>query len=189
MSKVSLPELGASRYRPNEAAERFVDRSTAVENVERVLNCLTKALTLHSEKACYVYGMGAHPRSTYQKISEKSGVELVLCRSVLPGAWKFFSPIIASYEGVIKINDPYKLTDVFLPLMKLAMVGVYIFDASLKVDFVERIRDGSGKKSYDFGITKDDGYIIYMVDGDSEESPTGYVEVINYGASAMWKDF
>ncbi|RIZ70863.1 MAG: hypothetical protein D0528_00680 [Methylococcales bacterium] len=130
-------------------------------------------------KVCYIFGMGALPLSFYKKIEIMIGVEVVFYRTVLPPILKFLGFFIASYEGLVKIHNPLMLHGVFEILMSQSMVGLYIFDTEIETDFVNSVQNMQFK--YDFGVKKDEGYLIYLVDADNDRSDTGIIEIISFG--------
>jgi hypothetical protein len=156
-------------------------RDTSFEDVARILRQLSKALSLADERVCYVFGMGAQPKTKYDSLRGMAGVSVTFARSVLPKYVRFLSPVVASYEGLIKIEDPSRLSDVFLELMDRSMTGVYCFRRQIEHEFVATVRKETKSRRYDFGAKEDSGYCFYIVDADSDESKTGLVEIVSYG--------
>ncbi|MFZ6735852.1 hypothetical protein ACO0LG_28290 [Undibacterium sp. Ji42W] len=157
------------------------DRDVSYAEVEAVLTKLARFQDDRDEVVCYVYGMGAHPRSTYQSMQKLDGVHVEFFRSLLPRKLPFLTWFIASYEGLIRIEDLSLLPNVFLTLMELSMVGVYFMDKELASGFVMSVKEKRQGALIDFGIKDDAGYSIYIVDADNVESMTGMIEIISYG--------
>ena len=65
------------------------------------------------------------------------------------------------------------------------MAVIYIFDASFESTFLEAVERKPCDES--FGIKKDPGYLIYLVDEDRDDSPTGAVEFLSYSRLGPWK--
>jgi hypothetical protein len=124
--------------------------------------------------------MGAHPIATYKSLEGKPGLRVVFFRSVLPKQFRFLQWIVASYEGLIRIDLASMLPDVFLTLMQQSMVAAYFMSTELETTFVRTVSE-RGRGFIDFGIKSDPGYSIYMVDADSGDVRTGIVEIVSYG--------
>ncbi|MBI3729054.1 MAG: hypothetical protein HY254_12085 [Burkholderiales bacterium] len=161
------------------------DRDVSRAEIEAVLVKLAQSQGNNSAVACYVYGMGAHPRSTYQSMQKLDGVHVEFFRSALPRKLRFLSWVVASYEGLIRIEDLSRLPNVFLTLMKLSMVGVYFMDKELANGFVQSVEVKREGTLIDFGIKDDPAYSIYIVDADNAESVTGMVEIVSYGRNVQ----
>jgi hypothetical protein len=134
-----------------------------------------------SGKVCYVFGMGKHPKSTYVALKSSHGIEVVWYGSLLPNYFGPLRLLVASYEGIVKIFDPNKVKGVFETLSKMAMVGVYIFDANMENAFIETVKSKKYSQYADEVIKEDKGYFIYKIDADSVESSTGIFEIVSYG--------
>lgn len=134
-----------------------------------------------SDKSCYIFGMGKHPKSTYTNLKKTSGVEVVWCGSLLPKYLGPLSLLIASYEGIVKVLSPSRIKDVFETLSKMSMVGLYIFNRSLEDNFVQAIKFKKYSMYADEIAQEDSGYFTYQVDADSLESSTGIFEIASYG--------
>lgn len=156
-------------------------RDVSEDEVSAILKKLCCGLSARDQTVCYVFGMGAHPKSSYESIREFSGVKVIYSHSVLPRALRLLSPLVASYQGLVKINDAKFLPLVFLKLMKQSMVGVYCFDKRIENEFLNATNKVRTTRKYDFGIKADPGYSLYMVDADNDESATGMLEIVSYG--------
>ncbi|MCH8623093.1 hypothetical protein [Undibacterium sp. TS12] len=154
------------------------DREIELKEVERVLDKLANAD--FKNKICYLYGMGAHPRSTYELLRKKSGLKVIFFRSVLSKKLWFLKWLIASYEGLIRVDQHEILPETFLTLMSQSMVALYIMKPELEAEFVSAVTNRE-HKFIDFGVKTDPSYSMYIVDADNAESTTGMVEVISYG--------
>jgi hypothetical protein len=182
-------KAGKERMRTSSATEKTFDRGVTEKDIERVLSGLTNAFSIQSGQLCYALGFGDKPKTFYAELARIPGVEVVFCRSLIHWVLGFLRLIAASYEGLVKINDPQKIKDVFFKMMNLSMVALYIFDAELEQEVIAEAKKSSFRRAFDLGVPQDKGYIIYLVDGDSTQSPTGYLENVSYGSSAMWKEF
>lgn len=175
-------ELGhRQKLGSNANTKREFARAVSEEEVRSTLKKLCAAVPTDDQKVCYVFGMGAQPKSTYENIREFSGVKVISCQSVLPRVLRLLSPLVASYQGLVKINDAKFLSMVFLKLMKQSMVGLYCFDAKFENDFLTATYNIQSTRKYDFGIKADPSYLMYVVDADNAESATGMVEIVSYG--------
>lgn len=157
------------------------ERDVSYAEIEAVLTKLARSQDSNSAVVCYVYGMGKHPKSTYQSLQNLDGIHVEFFRSVLPRKLQFLSWFIASYEGLIRIEDLSRLPDVFLTLMKQSMVGVYFMDKALACGFVRSVKEKRESALIDFGIKDDPAYSIYIVDADNAESVTGMIAIVSYG--------
>jgi hypothetical protein len=132
-------------------------------------------------KVALIYGMGARPRSVYRMLERDSGVKVVGYRSLLTGFCAIARPIVASYEGIVCVQDPARLQHVFLTLMDSSMVTLYFFEKSMLARVTQAIWAKTPTRVFDFGVKADSGYLIYSVDADNRESKTGLHEIISYG--------
>ncbi len=177
-------EIGGSpAFQKSASTASEFDREGTVEGVKGVLEKLSKAQSLSSGRVCYVVGMGKQPRSAYISLQRRTGIQVVFFRSVLPRYARLLRYIVASEEGLIRIDDPENLPDVFLGLMELSMVGAYCMARTCETDFIRSVYvdHRSGHRYLDFGLKIDPGYLCYIVDADNVESSTGIVEIISYG--------
>lgn len=149
---------------------------------EYIIKKISDLDIFHSEnKTNIVFGMGKHPKSSYTKLKKSSGIELIWCDSIFPTLLKPLSYLIASYEGLVKINDGKRLFDVFKDLSRLSMVGFYHFDRQFESSFVDTIKRNKYCVYADTVVKEDPGYFIYQVDTDNGESSTGIYEIVSYG--------
>lgn len=156
------------------------DREVDVKEVERVLRKISSVEADFGGKICYLYGMGAQPRSTYEVLGKTSGLHVIFSRSVLPKSLRFLSWIVASHEGLIRVDRRSVLPETFLALMKQSMVALYFLSSELDGQFVRAVTE-QGHGFIDFGVKADPGYSMYIVDADNAESSTGMVEIVSYG--------
>ncbi|MFZ6778728.1 hypothetical protein ACO0LD_18040 [Undibacterium sp. Ji83W] len=157
------------------------NRVGSYAEIEAVLAKLAVSQGNNGAVVCYVYGMGKQTKSTYQSLQNLDGVHVEFFRSVLPRKLQFLNWFVASYEGLIRIEDLSRLPNVFLTLMKLSMVGVYFMDKELACEFVQSVEEKREGALIDFGIKDDPAYSIYIVDADNVESVTGMIEIVSYG--------
>lgn len=132
-------------------------------------------------KLCYVFGMGAHPRSSYSELAQLKGIEIVFTRSMLHPALRVLQYFVASQEGVVRINHTSALPVVFEKLMNQAMVALYVFDARLESTFIDGARRLRQTHDFSCGVKNDPGYLMYCVYADSDESSSGIVEIVSFG--------
>jgi hypothetical protein len=180
MGKINIGSLGQSKKHRNE--KRSFDNEINFNRVEYKLIKLSKIESLLEEsKVCYIYGMGAHSKSTYDLLAKLSGVELKWKTSLLPFWLRPLSIVIASYAGLIKIVSITAMTEVFMKLAESSMVGLYIFDSKHELDFINATKKSKLSVDGDFLIKSDPSYLIYQVDADNYESSTGVYEIVSYG--------
>jgi len=114
-------------------------------------------------------------------MKRQPGVTVVSYRSVFPPFW-----FLPSYQGLVRIDDPTRLRDVFGQVVSQSMAVVCIFDGSLEASFLEAVKRTNDQRDYSFGVKKDPGSLIYLVDEDRDDSPTGAVEFLSYNRSGPW---
>jgi hypothetical protein len=148
--------------------------------VDQILATLGALANVGQDRVCFVYGAGCHPRSTYTEMIDWANIHVVHFESVLPHPLRF----IPSYRGLIKVDDLVALPRVFKKLMEQATVTAFIFDAALEETFVDSVRSLDNHRDHSFGVKEDPGYILYLVDADRDDSPTGMVQFLSYGATA-----
>ena len=182
MGNVNIKQLGGFNVHENTLNE--YSHEISEELFDHHLQQITSIYKNCENCVCYVFGMGAQPKSTYTELREENGINVVWSKSILSGVYKMLSILIASYAGLVKISEPDKLPNVFKKLSHLSMVGVYIFDQSLEKEFVNSVIKNPLSKEFSFGIKSDNGYFFYIVDADSMESSTGIYEIVSYGKSA-----
>ena len=163
----------------DEEFARFVFDS----DVERTLALLMKSGYSDLGKVSYILGSGGQPKSTYSELKRQNGVHVVDYRSLLPPGLRW----LPGYRGLVRIDDPSKLFVVFDQVVSQSTAIVYIFDHSLETSFLEAVKHGKEPRDYSFGVKKDPGYLIYLVDEDRDDSPTGAVEFLSFHRSASWK--
>ena len=181
MGRVWFESGGGIKGSPNTKCE--FEREAALEDVKRALQTISQASALLADMSCFVVGMGAQPKSAYEGLKRNSALEVISTRSALPSILQFASGLIASHEGIIKILDTGALMPTFLQLLHQSMAAVYCFSKGYDKAFIQAW-SAKSIKSYDFGVKEDPRYLIYMVDADNQDSPTGIVEIISYGVDA-----
>jgi hypothetical protein len=163
----------------DEEFARFVSESY----VEGMLALLMESGYSNLGKVCYISGSGGQPRSVYRDMKRQPGVHVVSYGSLFPPLW-----FLPGYRGLVRIDDPSKLFVIFDQVVSQSMAVVYIFDASLETSFLEAVkRLYKDPRDHSFGVKKDPGYLIYLVDEDRYDSPTGAVEFLSYNRSGPWK--
>lgn len=140
-------------------------------------------LLLHQSAGveCYVLGMGSHPKSTYKTLLSQDGIRVLWNRPLLRGWFRPLSWVIASYSGLVKIEDSKMLRPVVDVLSEMAMIGIYFVPSSLAAEFEQRTKSYPEPGDLDFGIKSDPNYGIVTFDFDNCESPTGIVETVSFG--------
>src|SRR5271166_1678548 len=64
---------------------------------------------------------------------------------------------------------------------------IYVFDVSLEAGFIHAVLHASERNDDSFGVKQDPGFLIYFVDEDRDDSPTGMVEFLSYHEAGPWK--
>lgn len=165
----------------SETTESEFDRLVSPEHIKETLIAISSAPI--EGKSCYVFGMGGHPKSSYEEIRKLDGTRVLFCRSLLGGFLGVLSGIVASYEGLVKITDPARISEVFLKLAERSMVGLYIFDPVFEDKF-QHLAMSTDRSTYDFSVKGDPGYVMYFADMDSVD---GIVEIVSFGRESPWK--
>jgi len=111
------------------------------------------------------------------------GIHVVTYEHVLPPVLRW----IPGYRGLVKVDNPSRLHTVFEALCAQSKAIVYVFDLSLESDFLHAARHVDAHRDWSFGVKRDPGYVIYLVDEDRDDSPTSMVEFLSYNASGPWK--
>lgn len=174
---------GFLRFFPHvSAADQEFASYVSEHDVEQMLVALAGSGYSALGKACYVFGTGMQPRSTYSHMEGLSGIRVVNYESPLLFGLRW----LPSYRGLIRIDDPSRLSAVFSELTAQSIAIVYIFDVSLEAAFVDSVLHVDAQRDWSFGVKQDRGYVIYLVDEDRDDSPTGMVEFLSYGASGPW---
>jgi hypothetical protein len=182
MGSNSVGETNAFQPHPHTCFE--FHRDISYEDLQVFVNRLARVPSFGTSRVCYVYGMGKHPKSTFDSLKNQAGVEVVFSRSVLPPKLRFLRWLVASYEGLIKITDPAKIPHAFFSVLQQSMAGIYFMDARYAGEFVTHLSNAVEKEHLDFGIKVDPAYSIFLVDADNAESSTGLVEICSYGIEA-----
>jgi len=180
-----MGQIIVGRTRPvvdPDCGDRVVHRESTEREVLDVLRRVETAKLKEGARVCYVYGMGSEPKSTYKKFSHIQGVDVLFAESVLPSSLRVFAPIVASYRGLVKIQDMGNVELVFTKLMQLSMVGLYVFSESVEHTFVSLVKANEYSTDYRFGANADPSYFVYIVNGDASDSRTGVIETAVWGA-------
>lgn len=187
MGKINIASLGGLGFSENTSNE--YDNEVTEDLLDHHLSKIASIYRDSEGYVCYVFGMGAQPKSTYEELKKKSGIEVIWSQSILSSPFKVLSLLIASHAGLIKILDPNRLPNVTKKLCHLSMAGIYIFNKSMEEDFVARVLENPLPERYDFGIKEDEHYFLYIVDADNEESSTGIYEIVSYGKASNFSQF
>jgi len=177
LSSIHLRTLRTVLSSHNTRAEFL--REATFETVEATILKFSRWKHFGKEKICYVFGMGKQPKSTYVALQQEDGLEVLFYRSILPWFAKPLRYVMASYEGLIRIDDPSRLSLVFHTLLDQSMVGVYFIHESMQSELLRAASEAL--PTQDLGVKVDPTYVMYIVDADNEESSTGIVEIISYG--------
>jgi len=161
-------------------------KEVSYEEIGVRLNKISSSSSLiKGEKACYIFGMGSHPKQTYKILQDKKGVEVILYESLLPSYISPLKFIIASYAGLVKVSDIEQLTSAFFLLIRSSMASIFCIDIEHEKKMLQFIGgDGQENGNILFSIKNDRGYFSYTVDADNSESSTGIYEIISYGIDA-----
>ena len=76
---IAIGQSGKFDQSPNTKAE--FDRDARIESVRETLERLAQARSLHPDRVCYVFGMGAQPRHVYASLHGKEGIQLLFFRT------------------------------------------------------------------------------------------------------------
>jgi hypothetical protein len=178
MGRLDLKGIGTFGRSAHTAAS--YDRDATVEEVAATLSSLSASDALRQGlMTCLLFGMGAQPRSVFRSLERQAGLSVLFLRSLLPGALAFLRPVVASYEGAIRINDAAAIKPAFSALMDRSMVGLYCFEPSREQRVIAEMKQPRGQ--FDFGLAEDPSYFFYVVDADNAESKTGIHEIVSYG--------
>jgi hypothetical protein len=164
--------------------EREIGQYVSEGKIDEVLSRLESSGYSGLGQVCYVWGGGSHPKSSYTDMDRQAEIRLVFVESPLPRGLRF----IPSYRGLVKIIQPRALGAVFRKLSEQSTVVALIFDAGLEEAFVASARNIDKHGDHSFGIKADPGHMIYLVDEDREDSPTGMVHFLSHGGRGPWKE-
>jgi hypothetical protein len=183
MGKLILKDLGGFSKNPN--TEEEYDDEVSEKRISEVLNKVASSPCLISEeKVCYIFGMGAQPKSVYENLEKQDGIEVIWYGSILPRYMRFLGGVVASYAGLIRVDNPNILADTFNKLVVASMAGVYCFSQKYEKKFISDIKMNPIPRVYDYSVKDDKGYFFYVIDADNSESATGMFEIISYGVAA-----
>lgn len=185
----SLPDEDSAQapgsfFEPSATTHHHFCQYASESTIEEVISKLETSGYPALGKVCYVSGRGDHPKSDYTELARRPGLEVVQFDSLAPLLLRW----IPSYRGLIKISDPSVLGIVAGKLMELSMVVVLIFDAHLEEGFIEAVRTFDKHRDYSFGVRSDPGHLIYIVQEDRDDSPTGIFHFLSYGHDGPWKE-
>jgi hypothetical protein len=153
-------------------------------DVQQTLGALSDAGYGGAGAVCYVFGKGSKRRSFYSEMASMAGIQVTWYESLAPFGLRW----IPSYQGLVKIDDPSKLPGTFHRIAFQSVAIVYIFDASLESSFVDAVKRYSKRGGDEtFGVKSDPGYLIYFVDTDHDDSPTGMVDYLSFSRLGPWK--
>lgn len=92
---------------------------------------------------------------------------------------------MASYRGLVRIDEPSVIVNVVDKLTEQSMVVVFVFDATLESSFLECVRNDK-RRDPGCGVKADPGYLLYVVDADRYDSPTGMFHFLSCGSDGPW---
>jgi len=162
------------------------DNEVGFDLLNHRLKVISKVVTCDNEHVCYLVGMGGVPKRTYFEIKNKFYADVIWHGSLLPKGMRFLSCIVASYAGLVKVNDPRDISDIFSLMIQQSMAGIYYFPKEYEDRFVYLVKINPISECSDFGIKKFQDYFFYMADADNSESHTGIYEVVSYGVGAKF---
>jgi hypothetical protein len=180
MNRFEYSRRGFLVNHPNTSFQNAFE--TTHEYALQYLSDIDEKLASLQNFSCFIFGMGAQPKSVYLEIASTNGVTLLASKSLLTGVFKLLSPLIASYQGLVKVDSRGVLRTVGDKLMNQAMMGVIIVDS----DFGKQIEEAffqlvSSTPNLDLGLKNDPSYFAFFVDSDNNESSTGIVGITSYG--------
>ncbi len=181
MGQIILKESGEFRRHKN-TLQQF-DSEILDERISQVLNEIAiSPIFKRKELCCYIYGMGAIPKSTYREISKLEGIDVLWFDSILPLYLRPLSFIAASYAGLIRVLSLEVLPSVFQKISRRSMAGLYIFQKSkVEQKFIDAVTKKRDLPVIDTIVKEDNSYFMYIVDTDNYESRTGIYEIVSYG--------
>jgi hypothetical protein len=184
MKKIDIGDMGDLGISENTFVEydNEVSEDALYNHIERIANAYKSS----QGYVCYVFGFGGQPKNTYTELRKERGVELRWMRSILPGPLKVFSFLIASYAGLVKINNHDQLRAAVKKMCNASMAGIYILKEGAEQRFLKRAMEYPSSGSFDFGIKEDSDYFFFLIDADSAESSTGIYEVVSYGRTSYF---
>jgi hypothetical protein len=162
-----------------------LDRDVSLGEVETRVRALALAVkSEHVDSAYYVYGMGAQSRSIYKAFAATSGIRVIFHQSIIPPAFRWLSPIVASERGLLRIDESTCLERAFMKLIDGSMAGFFRIRRSLENEIIENARSLDTHRHYDLGVRASPDHVMYLVDGDNARSSTGAAEFISIGRDA-----
>ena len=179
MGRIDVGQYGFFQQSSNTKFE--IAREATRESIDAVLRKLASSSSLAKDRVCYVHGKGGKPKDSYAALRQRPGVEVVYLRSLLPRFARFMQFAVASYEGLVRIDDLARLPRVFTELMNLSAVGVYCVRAAFEGDLVRLASRPGRLRQIDLGVKADSSYAYYIVDADNAESRTGMIEIVSHG--------
>lgn len=175
--------LRAFAVSPNTFLEmdRESERHEVVARIRGIAGCLRNSHAV----SVVVYAMGAQRKSSIAVLSEITGVEVLWARSLIPAYLAPIRLVIASYEYVARVDDMSRLEEAFLHALEHSMAALYVVAKDREDDLIRQMQVVQKRKKYDFGVKRDPGYLIYMVDADSFEASTGIYEIMSVGVRVL----
>ena len=183
--------FASAMFGPASAGERQFAGATSPADVAARLQRLAEIGGKNS--VCYVYGAGGQPRALYRSLRGRDGIEVIFDDDGLPRRNASFGQIvflptlwlltrvIPARRGLVRIDDRALLPTVFESLIENNTAAVFLFDRHLESEFISRVRGCDGHSDWRFGIQSDPAFLVYLVDGDSHESESGFTEAAAIG--------
>lgn len=159
------------------------DGEIEAEHIEKVITNIISSNSIDN-RVIFVFGSGDQTSAVYNELGKTPGIKVIYKRSLLPKCLFFLNPFIASYAGLIKIENKILLGEVFSILSDSSIACLYVFSKKHEKDFISSVKNDASPEYLDYGIKSDPGYILYIVDGDSDYSTTGIYGALSYGTGS-----
>lgn len=139
-------------------------------------------IELQEAKVLYLLVCGGHPKSNFKEFKSDDRIEFKWFGYYAPSILKIFSPIIAGYGALIKINDISILNELVVKFTHLSMIELFYFSTTFEDEIIDNVKSKVWKSDPIKLIEYlDNTYFTLLIDGDNAESTTGYYAVVSYG--------
>ena len=102
-------------------------------------------------------------------------------RRLLRGFLRPLSLFVASYSGIVRINDLRQVQPTFQALLRMSMAGVYLVSAERENEFVNSFKSKPMANAIGFSLEHSCKYLLYVIDDDSSEVNSEMIEVVSIG--------
>ena len=143
------------------------------EQVESLSNENCTVVRLGEGQLCVVFGYGSQTSSTYRKIDELSGANVLWLK--IFGPW-WLGPLMwiaASKGGLVKVQARHQVATIIEKLGNLAMVELISCPAALSDQMLDHVRRNSWQNRPGEVAAQDGSYFCFGFDGGSSDSEGG----------------